>query len=214
MDKNITVIIFDFDGVIAQSVNIKTEAFAKLYEPYGNEVVKKVVEHHLANGGLSRFEKFKIYHGNYLKIELTDNQILELSNQFSSLVVQKVVKAPYVLGAYEFIRKYYQEYSFFIVSATPQNEIETIVKLKGLNTYFIKVLGSPTLKDNNINRILSDYELNISEVCYIGDSINDYKAAKKTGVKFIGMCSPDDNPFPTNVLTIDRFELFIDLLKS
>ena len=214
MDKNITVIIFDFDGVIAQSVNIKTEAFAKLYESYGNDIVKKVVQHHLANGGMSRFEKFMIYHGDYLGIELADQQILELNEQFSNLVVDKVVKAPYILGAYEFIKKYYQKFPFFIVSATPQNEIEKIVKLKGLNKYFIKVLGSPSLKDNNINRLISDYKLNISEICFIGDSINDYKAAKKTGVKFIGMCSPDDNPFPTNVLTIDRFELFIDLLKS
>ena len=54
----IKAIIFDFDGVIAESVNVKTEAFASLYEPYGKDVVNKVEQHHLANGGVSRFEKF------------------------------------------------------------------------------------------------------------------------------------------------------------
>ena len=35
-------IIFDFDGVIAESVEVKTDAFANLYQPYGDNVVNKV----------------------------------------------------------------------------------------------------------------------------------------------------------------------------
>ena len=55
-------IIFDFDGVIADSVQVKTDAFAALYKPYGPDIVKKVVEHHEANGGMSHFEKIRLYH--------------------------------------------------------------------------------------------------------------------------------------------------------
>jgi len=55
-------IIFDFDGVLAESVHIKTQAFYKLYEPFGVNVAEKVVQHHKANGGMSRFEKFPYYH--------------------------------------------------------------------------------------------------------------------------------------------------------
>ena len=58
-------IIFDFDGVIVESVNIKTIAFKKIYKKYGNEIVNKVVDHHLSNGGMSRFEKFNYYHKNF-----------------------------------------------------------------------------------------------------------------------------------------------------
>ena len=103
-------IIFDFDGVIAESVNVKTEAFAKMYNQYGNEVVKKVVTHHLSHGGISRFEKFKFYHKEYFGIELTNQQLQELANQFSELVVQKVIAAPYVPGALEFIQNNYKYY--------------------------------------------------------------------------------------------------------
>ena len=39
MIKNI---IFDYDGTIADSVNIKTEAFAELYRIYGKEIERKV----------------------------------------------------------------------------------------------------------------------------------------------------------------------------
>ena len=58
MIKNI---IFDYDGTIADSVNIKTEAFAELYRNYGKDIESKVVKYHLNNGGVSRFEKFKYY---------------------------------------------------------------------------------------------------------------------------------------------------------
>ena len=36
-------IIFDFDGVLVDSVNIKGLAFAKIYQSYGDDIVKKVV---------------------------------------------------------------------------------------------------------------------------------------------------------------------------
>ena len=75
--------LFDFDGVIAESVNVKTEAFSILYQPYGKDVVKKVVKHHLTNGGVSRFEKFKIYHKEFLNIELNGLGSVRLSELHS-----------------------------------------------------------------------------------------------------------------------------------
>ena len=43
MQTSIRTIIFDFDGVLAESVGVKTRAFAKLYEAYGETVQKAVV---------------------------------------------------------------------------------------------------------------------------------------------------------------------------
>lgn len=57
----IKAIFWDFDGVIADSVNVKTDAFYELYLPYGKEVAEKVKEYHLANGGVSRFKKFEYW---------------------------------------------------------------------------------------------------------------------------------------------------------
>ena len=45
------VIFWDFDGVIKDSVPVKTEAFRKIFLPFGANVAKKVVGHHLENGG-------------------------------------------------------------------------------------------------------------------------------------------------------------------
>ena len=62
--KNKRLFAFDFDGVIVDSVNIKTEAFAEIYKPYGQKIVDRVINHHISNGGMSRFKKFK-YNKNY-----------------------------------------------------------------------------------------------------------------------------------------------------
>ena len=61
---------FDFDGVITESVQIKTDAFVALYSNYGTDIVQKVVKHHETNGGMSRYKKIKLYHKTLLNIVL------------------------------------------------------------------------------------------------------------------------------------------------
>ena len=84
-------IIFDFDGVIAESNEVKTNAFYELYQRYGAEIAKKVVNHHMMNEGLSRFEKFKHYHKNFLNKNISNSELKSMSIEFSNFVVKKVI---------------------------------------------------------------------------------------------------------------------------
>ena len=59
-------VVFDFDGVLVESVDVKTDAFAALYRPYGSDIVEKVVAWHMAHGGVMRFEKFRHFHRVFL----------------------------------------------------------------------------------------------------------------------------------------------------
>ena len=78
-------IIFDFDGVIVESVKVKSNAFSELYKQFGKDVVQKVIRHHEANGGVSRFEKIKYYHKTFLSEELNDSTILNLADKVYEL---------------------------------------------------------------------------------------------------------------------------------
>jgi HAD superfamily hydrolase (TIGR01549 family) len=182
----IKAIIFDYDGVISESVDIKTKAFAELYKPYGEDVVNKVVKHHLHNGGISRFEKFKIYHKEFLGIELTSQDLLILTDRFSQMVVDEVVKSPFVKGAIEFVSSNYKKYDLFISTGTPQTEIIEILRKNNILQYFIEVYGSPTLKPEHIRIILSKFNYLKSNVVFIGDAITDKLAANECDVHFIG----------------------------
>ena len=179
------VIIFDFDGVIADSVQTKTDAFVTLYKTHGKKIVDRIVEHHESNGGMSRIEKFKIYHKDLLNIELNDQNLQELSNQFSDLVVDRVIKAPYVSGSVEFIKKNYGKYKQFISTGTPTEEIKQILIKRQLNHYFTEIFGSPQKKPYHIKQILFKYKLKSNELIFFGDSNTDLEAAQNANIKFI-----------------------------
>jgi phosphoglycolate phosphatase-like HAD superfamily hydrolase len=179
-------IIFDFDGVISESLNVKTEAFAEMYRPYGKEIEEKVKHHHESNGGISRFEKFRIYHQEYLGKEIDDALVDELADTFSALVMDKVVAAPYVREADKFIRDHHRDYDFFISTGTPEDEINVILERKGISKYFKEVHGSPEKKPDHVKGILEKYGYDKTEVVFIGDAPTDIEAARKNGITFIG----------------------------
>jgi phosphoglycolate phosphatase-like HAD superfamily hydrolase len=181
-------LIFDFDGVIADSVNVKTKAFAEIYKPYGEKVVAQVVSHHLGNGGVSRYEKFEYYHNKFLGKKVSDRDIANLSDYFSSLVVQKVVDSAEIPGALLFLNYYCKgRKKCAINSATPQIEIQEIIRKRGIQDFFSIVLGSPSTKLENLTMLEDLYEFNLSKALFFGDSESDMNAANSAKINFVGI---------------------------
>ncbi len=179
---------FDFDGVIIDSVNIKTRAFGELFKDYGEDVVGKVVDYHLNNGGVSRYEKFKYYYKNILNKEITPEIINDLDKRYSRLVVEKVVEAPFIKGAMDFIKKINQSgRDCFIISATPKKEIEDITMSRQIDKYFKEIVGSPRTKKENLKYLLDKYDIDFEKAIYFGDARSDYEAAEEENIDFIGI---------------------------
>lgn len=190
----IKAIFWDFDGVIAESVNVKTEAFYNLYLPYGNEIAEKVRRHHLDNGGMSRFEKFRHYQTRFLgQPEPVDEEIVkDLAARFSELVLEGVIDAPFVPGVEEVLREESGKMDFYVISGTPTEEMRLIVKERGLDPYFKGVFGSPESKSHWSAALLAEHGYRPDEVVFIGDAKSDYKAAQENGLTFI-LRRHDDN---------------------
>jgi len=183
--KNIEAILFDFDGVILESVDIKGWAFGKLFEGYP-EHRDTIVSYHHDNGGVSRFRKFKYIYKDIIKKPLSDEDFNHLSNKYSELVFDKVINSPFVPGAKEFLEKHYKNIAFFIISGTPLEEMQQVVEAKGLSQYFQGVYGSPKDKVYWVKKILEDNQFQKSNVLFVGDAMSDYYAAKENGIAFIG----------------------------
>ena len=183
-----SIFVFDFDGVLADSVNIKTLAFHELYKEYGDSVSSKVVEHHKANGGMSRFEKFKYYHHNFLNMALKNQDIEELSVKFSNLVIESVIKSPEIMGAGKFLENKYQNKKLlFVNSATPESEIKEIIKRREMEHYFTEVFGSPKSKLDNLRIMMSRYNIDVTQMVFFGDALTDFNAANSLGCLFVGI---------------------------
>ncbi len=205
----IKTIFFDFDGVILDSVNVKTVAFREMYLEFGEEIARNVVVHHLANGGVSRFEKFRIYHQEFLGIKLSEQDINRLANIFSGIVFNKVISSKPISGAIEFIKNS-SYYVMYVVSGTPDNEIKAIVESVGLSSYFKGSYGSPEKKYAHVKKIMGIDRLNPNECVFIGDALADYEAAQKNSIHFILVENDDNRRLFDNINTIIRIN---DLTK-
>ena len=146
-------IIFDYDGVISESIKVKSDAFAKLYSKYNQNIIDKIVCHHNEHGGMSRFKKIKYYHNNFLNQDISKKNIDLLAEKFSRIVVKDVIQSPYVNGVIDFIKKNTKRYKLFISTGTPQNEINKILSIQGLNIFFDSIYGSPDSKIQHISYI-------------------------------------------------------------
>jgi HAD superfamily hydrolase (TIGR01549 family) len=177
-------LFFDFDGVIAESLEVKGNAFYKMYEPYGAEIANKVLKHHISNGGVSRFEKFKIYHEEYLGITVDNQKIDDLADTFSSYVLDGVVNSPYVDGFLQFMVKIGSETTNWIITGTPTDEIKEILKRRSIEHMFTEAYGSPKKKDHWTEYIIESRNLPRESILFLGDALSDFNAARSSGIDF------------------------------
>lgn len=192
-------VVLDFDGVLVESVDVKTQAFATLYRPYGADVVERVVDYHLAHGGLTRTEKFRYYHEKLLGMPLSTGMAAELGERFSRLVEDAVVAAPWVPGAMEFLGKYSCLLPLFIASGTPEEELKRIVERRGMSRYFAGVYGAPRTKAEILLHISAKHGFDTPAMLMVGDARGDYEGALQAGTAFVGRAGGNAGFFPPDV---------------
>ena len=184
-------VFFDFDGVIADSVAVKTNAFATMFAPYGAQVVDKVVSYHLDHGGMPRYQKIRYFHEELLGKSIDDQSLNEAGQKFSDLVLQGVIAADFIPGALESLRILQQhKIPAFVVSGTPHEEMQVVVKEKKISHFFQEVHGSPRTKTEIVLELLQKYTLDPGHCLFIGDAMADLTAAQNTGLHFLGISRP------------------------
>jgi len=194
MSSGYHAFVFDFDGVLADSVEVKTEAFRQLYLMHGEAVANEVVRYHRENGGMPRAEKFVYYQTELLGVPPTEEELEHLSQKFSELVVDAVVNVLEIPGGLVFLQEWHGRIPMYIDSASPDKELDEIVLRRGLVPYFDGVFGSDRTKVENLRKILDTGGYNPEKVLFFGDALSDYSAAKKCGTKFMGIVTSQNSP--------------------
>lgn len=179
-----SLIFWDFDGVIKDSVDVKTLAYERLFLPFGREIASRVRQHHESHGGVSRFDKIPLYL-TWAGELATAAQVEAFCARFSQSVLQAVIDAPWVPGVREYLLQHFSRQYFVLVTATPQEEIEQILAALDLSGCFREVHGAPTKKAHAIKVVLPRLECAPAQALMIGDAETDLQAAQANAVPFL-----------------------------
>ncbi|MBI3773321.1 MAG: HAD family hydrolase [Gammaproteobacteria bacterium] len=182
--KEYNIIFWDFDGVIKESVAVKSVAFGQLFLQYGREVAGRVRQHHEAHGGVSRYEKIPIYLA-WAGEAVTEDKVHDFCDKFSELVLQAVIDSDWVPGVREYLQANYARQCFILVTATPLEEIQQIVQSLQIAPYFKGIFGAPTSKTVAIRDALQRMNCSPEQALVVGDSETDLDAAKANNVAFL-----------------------------
>ncbi len=179
------IIILDFDGVIVESVGIKDQAFAMLFQTYPQHL-KEIMAYHLSHNATIRFEKFRYITEEILHQKYTEARAQELQKKYSQFILERIMQCSLVKGAKDFLTYFSESMPLFLASVNPAQELEEILHKRNLQKFFKRIYAHPWLKKDAILDILNSENKPLSETVFIGDSLEDYIAARDTGVFFIG----------------------------
>nr|WP_315170135.1 HAD hydrolase-like protein [uncultured Flavobacterium sp.] len=187
MFSNYKTILWDFDGVIMDSMPVRDKGFEIVLKNYPQEQVALLMEYHRNNGGLSRYNKFRYFFEEIRKETITESEIKVFADEFSVVMLQNLLDSKLLIeDSLKFIKENYLKYKMHIVSGSDGNELRHICETLGLSQYFISIHGSPTPKKELVKNVLIENKYVKEQTCLIGDSFNDLEAATFNDIVFYG----------------------------
>ncbi len=202
IETALDAVVFDFDGVILDSVEVKSEAFRALFADHPGEI-DAIMGLHERHGGISRYVKFDMIYRDILRLPLAPAARAELGRRFEALVLERVLACAMVPGAREVLDALRGRVAMAVVSGTPDHELATIVEHRGLARYFVEVHGGSRQKRDIIGTMMREQGWRPDRLIMLGDAMTDHDAAVANGIAFIGRVAygkPD--PFPAGTATI------------
>ncbi|QOG04120.1 HAD family hydrolase [Flavobacterium sp. MDT1-60] len=187
MFNNYKIILWDFDGVIMDSMPVRDKGFEIVLKNYPKDQVSLLMEYHRSNGGLSRYNKFRYFFEEIRKESVNDSDIKLLAEEFSVVMLENLLDSSLLIqDSLNFIKENYLKYNMHIVSGSDGVELRYICETLGLSKYFISINGSPTPKNQLVMNLLIENKYKNEQTCLIGDSFNDLEAATVNDIVFYG----------------------------
>ena len=177
--KERDLFLFDFDGVLADSLDLYAEAAKRCLERIGTPIVK------------SREDFLALFDGNF----------------YESMAAQGVNLADYVRAAKEImpgldydamktfdgllpvLAALSRGHCLLVISSNGSKTIRKMLVRFGFDPYFREILGADFLvsKKEKIDYALAKYGIPAQRTFYIGDTAGDIKEARAAGVRSVAV---------------------------
>lgn len=177
-------ILFDCDGVLLNSNRAKTEAFRIVATPFGDKAAEELVQFHVQNGGISRYQKFELLFRDILNEPVDKVIIQQLADEYGKVVYEQLLNCPVASGLTS-MRKATPQATWFIVSGGAESELRSVFKERGLAELFDGgIYGNPLSKDEILANLAASEAIRKPAI-FLGDSRYDHQVASKAGFDFV-----------------------------
>lgn len=181
-------VVLDMDGVVLDSESIKLAAFHDLFADYPDHL-EAIDQYNRQQRGVPRRQKFDYVLSQIIHLPPGPEILDKLSEQYSQHIRAQMLQAPLVSGVAEFLNQ--PEFSFYLNSSAPLDEIEQVLAIKGIRQFFKQAFGYPAAKREVLAQLGQDYSP--GHVTFFGDALADFEAAQVAGVDFVGVCLDSDS---------------------
>ncbi len=182
----IKAIIFDYDGVIVDSLAVAVEKDNLMLAHYGKSlrVTDKMIRANWGGGWRKLYTDL---------MGFTEAEIAEASAVRKEL--GRSVRLPEVFsGMPEVLKSFAARFPLYIVSSSGADDIYRVLKSHNLDQLITRIFGQDTLGDVHkqnpayLLRPLAEVRLGAGEVLSVGDSVDDVQMSRAAGVPVVA-CS-------------------------
>ena len=184
--KRYKTLVFDCDGVVLNSNQLKIQAYFDVALKHGadKKQAQALVDHHIKLGGVSRYPKFEYFLREIVKVSVTDAATQSLLDDFGHEVKRRLSDCEIASGLLD-LRKATSDARWMIISGGDQIELREIFIERGLDDLFnAGIFGSPDNKDEILARELARGNITVPAL-FLGDSRYDHVASVRAGLDFI-----------------------------
>ena len=186
--KQFKVLIWDFDGVIVNSNDIRVNAFYYALNDFEKFRVDELLKYHRENGGLSRYAKFDWFFSRF-SISINEEKRKIILKRFSDYCLSRISDRQILRDeVLDIIKFFYKENKImYVASASSNDELNVAAKALKISHFFNGILGSPRNKIQSIKEIKNlNKKFSNLDFLLIGDALNDLDAARKNKINFLG----------------------------
>lgn len=185
----IRCVVFDFDGTLVDSNQIKRQTFFELAREFDDGI--RVMEGVMKEA--AGYDRYWIF-ARFAERLSGQTDTKALVDRYTRACQERITIAPEIAGACAGLNRLRAEGKLlFVNSATPIEPLITLLGLRRMRALFDGIYGSPATKYENLKTIRSRHDLTLDEILVVGDSESDRASADILGCHFVAVESSEND---------------------